>query len=1281
MIFFELEPKDISELNDGDLRELVARLCEADLIRQGISPFCVQWGGAQEAADGGLDVRVSNAAPLSSSGFVRCEHTGFQVKKHSMSKAACSNEMLDKGSLKPVIADLLAQKGAYIIVSGKDDCSDRMLSERIIGMKSAVSALPNNKNILLDFYGRDRLSTWLREFPSVSLWVRSKLGKPLSGWKPFERWTFTLENEDDFLTDKHPCVLNLNANPKSPISISAGIQLVREKLHKSGSVVRITGLSGVGKTRFAQALFESKVGENALPYSNVIYADLGDDLNPTASELITYLIANDFSSYVVLDNCPPDVHRKLQKQVALKQAKLSLLTIEYDISDDRPEETEVIHIEPSSEELVSKLIQKRFPTLGQTNANKISEFSGGNARLAIALADRVDPDETLTNFSDEDLFQRLFYQRKGKSDSLLESAEILSLVYSFNVSQAEFNDELSVLARIGGVERNPLHRHQAELLRRQLAQKRGNWRAVLPHALANRLARRALQNIPLDQINAELFKQENLRLFKSCAHRLGYLHDFEPAQKLALSWLKEGAPFHNIAECSGDLLEALEYIAPIFPTVVLSAIESASLTPDFCSRDNENFYSFVQLLRKIAYEDQNFDRATELILRFAETEKSKENHNSTVDVLSSLFSLYLSGTQATPTRRLAFVKRMLSSNNPKQLEIVQALFRSALETSHWSYWGDFDFGAHNRDFGWEPQTDEEKLDWYVGFLTLLTSLLDSSNASQDRLAKDILATHFVWLWSYVTCFDILENIVRQYAVGGKWPDMWRAIKKTIRYNGATFSPEILASLEVLERLAAPADPYSEIQAYVLTNTWDHLEAEDGDYSEKSEKIKQKLINLGELVGVEPEYLERLAPRLWEKHIDSFWAFGKGLAKGSSDKSLTFQKLIHLMQEQQLEVVEPILFRGFIAGVYNDNPDLARQLQESVLDVPKLKSHFIYILSATPITPWGAEKLLELAKTGDLEAWRYQQIGYGRAHESISDDDLAKLLSVLNDLKYGIFATLEILSMRFFIDKDSNYAPNDNLRAVGRESILKIFSLHSDEIKGRLPHGIDRVISVCLSEPIPDNEIHTLVELICVGVEGYRLNISEIEKFTDHLVKKFSKYFLDRVFKDNETNEYLSYSLFKPRSSRKNSVLNTVPIEQLIKWCGSNQNKIQDLAKSVSAYAYLKTENTKSSYIFSINDEYSSTIELSSHILSLLEVADDKAAIVETIFHGTFPSSWSGSLADILEIRSKAFSKLLDHDSSEVREVARINLALLQDSISRNRQREAERDMREEQRFE
>jgi hypothetical protein len=1277
MRFFELEPADISTLNDADLREMVARLCEAELIRQGIQPSCVIWGGAQEAADGGLDVRVKGPIKCNSPSFVPREITGFQVKKNSMGKAACKNEMLEKGSVKPVIADLASKKGAYIIISGKDDCSGRMYSERLLGMGEAVQGLADKDGFLLDFYGRDRLSTWLRQHPGVALWVRSRLGKPLSGWMPFGRWAATpLEQDDEFLLDDHPCVIDQNSREKEPVAIGDGIKLTRERLRGAGSTVRITGLSGVGKTRFAQALFETDVGEEALPASNVIYADIGNDITPTASELLSYLIANDFSAYVVLDNCPPDVHRNMQKQVSLSSNKSSLLTIEYDISDDHPEETAVVHLEPSSEKTVSKLVQKRFPALGQVNAEKVADFAGGNARIAIALASRVDTDETLTNFSDKQLFQRLFSQRKGIGDSLLESAEVLSLVYSFNMSPSDYNDELKVLATIGGLERRTLNRSHVELLRRQLSQQRGNWRAVLPHALANRLARRALQSITPDEINGELFKKENLRLFKSCAHRLGYLHDFEPARQLANTWVQSGGLLHDIASCGEELLAAFDYVAPVFPNTVLAAIESASKDPVFTSRSNKHFSLFVRLLRQLAYEDESFDRATEIILKFAETEKADENNNSVVRLLGSLFSLHLSGTQATPERRQAFLKRLLSSGNPKHQQIASELFRSAFNASHWSSSGTFGFGARRRDFGWMPRTHGERLDWYIGFIEVLKPYLTPNDEMCRNLAKGLLANHFRDLWSIAGCFDILEEIIKGNADGGSWPEMWMAIKKTIHFDRNKDFPELSTRLEALERLAAPSDPYSEIEAYALTSTWEHVEVEGKNFTEKSKDVYKKIIRLGEIAASELEYLEKLAPRLWEKHIDALGPFGEGLAKGSTDQDSAFEFLVGLMQSQQLEQVEPILFSGFIHALYTEKPNLARQLQERVLEVPELKPHFVYLLGATPITPWGAKKLLEVARTGELEAWRFEQIKYGRIHETISDDDLVAILSALNELERGAFSTLSILDMRFFTDRNSDYVPSEALRSVGRQTIRKLLSMHQNEINRNRLHWPDRVIDECLLDSAPDNEIGELVELLCEGIESHRLYCFELEKIVAALVENFPELVLNRVFTSDKKEQLLVYQLFRDHGSRRGSgsSLNLAPVDRLVKWCNGNQDRIQKIAAAVSSYS--SEDNEKNPL------ENPKQVVLSIHIKELLEIAENKIDIVETIFAGAWPSSgWSESLAEILEVRSRAFTELLNYPSPEVREFAKTKLTLLEKSIREKRMHEAKNNRWHEQRFE
>lgn len=1269
MNLFELEAADLSTLDDSELRELVGRLCEAELVEQGGQTSCVTWGGAQEAPDGGLDVSVKNALGIRSPNFIPRVNTGFQVKKHSMGKAACRKEMEDGGKPKPILEELATQKGAYIIVSGKDDCSDRMLSERLIGMREGINSLPNSGELHLDFYGRDRLSAWLRRHPSVLLWVRSRLGKPLAGWRPYDRWAATpLDQNDDLLTDDHPCVIDENSGSKERKSVSEGIQLTRERLKKAGSTVRITGLSGVGKTRFAQALFENEVGVDALPMSDVIYADLGGDLVPAASELVTYLIAKNFGSYLVLDNCPPDVHRSLQKQVASCGAKLRLLTIEYDISDDRPEETEVIHLEPASESVSSKLVQKRYPELGRVNADRIAEFAGGNARVALALASRVYADETLSNFSDAQLFTRLFAQRKADSPELLRSAETLALVYSFNLSASEFNDELTTLGAISGLGRHVLYRDQAELLRRQLAQQRGNWRAILPHALANRLAKHALQNIPLEGINSELFKAGNIRLFKSCAHRLGYLHDFEPARQLALSWVQRDAPLGDITACGEDQLIVLDHVAPIFPDVVLHAIEQAAAIPGFASRENPKFARFVGLLCHVAYEDNRFDRAAEMLLRFAETEKLDENNNSIVVQFRQLFSLHLSGTMATPQRRQLFLKKLIESRIPRHREIAAELFRAAFQAHHWSSIGTFHFGARKRDWGWQPETPDCRLSWYIGYIRLLRGQLDAANANDKDWAKYLLASHFRGLWSFAGCFDELEQIVSDHARGGNWPAIWIAIKKTLSLDGERHTPALRARLESLQELSEPSNLLSEIEAYALCNVWDHLDLRGGETHDNASEIREKVICLGQLAAAEPEILDRLGHRLWNTGAHPLSWFGEGLAKGASNRRSMFDSLIGSFQRHKSNGSRLNLLEGFIRGVHLEDPQLGCEILGSALDVYELKPHGVSLLTTVETTPWISQKLLELAQGGELEAWRFEQLGYG-GRDAIPDSELASILSHVNALDRGYLSTIRILEMRWYKGGDEG----EHLRAVAREAISRLVSAPRGESNQGQLHGMERVLEEALNATAPEEEIAEIIQCLCEGVGTYRLYGFELTEISTALVRRYPEQFLDIVFDESERERVVADDLMRERVGGEGSILCDASFDRVLAWCDNNQNRIKKIARVVGVYC--APDDT------SARDEIPASVTLSEHIKSLLRVATDKLAIIEAIFDNMLPRSWAGSLADILEVRSKAIEELLEYPDSEIRGVVETKLASLKQVIQKQREIEAREHSVREQRFE
>lgn len=166
----EIISDHIALLNDADLRELIGRLCESELRKRGISAAFATWGGHQNAADGGFDVRVALPPSSSVDGFIPAPHTGFQVKAMDMPPSKIGSEMCPDGMLRPVIQELADRSGAYIIVSSQGSTTDIALNNRRTAMFQAVENYPNAPNLKLDFYDRMRVATWVRDHASLILW-------------------------------------------------------------------------------------------------------------------------------------------------------------------------------------------------------------------------------------------------------------------------------------------------------------------------------------------------------------------------------------------------------------------------------------------------------------------------------------------------------------------------------------------------------------------------------------------------------------------------------------------------------------------------------------------------------------------------------------------------------------------------------------------------------------------------------------------------------------------------------------------------------------------------------------------------------------------------------------------------------------------------------------------------------------------------------------------------------------------------------------------------------
>ncbi len=596
-----------------------------------------------------------------------------------------------------------------------------------------------------------------------------------------------------------------------PESVVKAIDKLRDELAQPGKILRLVGVSGVGKTRLVQALFDARIGSHPLPPSFAVYTNLSDNPDPQPTGLASDLIANRTRAVLIVDNCPPDLHRRLSELCSGQISTLSVLTVEFDVRDDQPEGTRVVTLDTSSPELIEKIVRRRYSHLSQVDAHTIAEASGGNARIAIALAETVERSETIAGLSDDELFQRLFRQRHEPNDALLRAAQACSLVYSFQgEALAGEEAELPRLAALAGQAAEETYGHVGELLRRDLVQERGVWRAVLPHAIANRLAARALEDTPYDLITQQLIDGRTERLVRSFSRRLSFLHDHPKAVAIVQRWLASDGLLGNVTALSELGRAMLENVAPVVPEAVLAAMERvANRQSDVATM----LWRHRSLLRSLAYDQPLFERSAQLLARAVTQSTDEQKAQDASGTFVSLFTLYLSGTHATIEQRLGLIERLLRSGEAKAQVLGLAALDKILKVHFSSSYG-FDFGARSRDHGYRPRSNVDISRWYGAALKLIERLALTEGVLEPEL-RHLLARSFRGLWTSGHIHGELERLFRRFATDGFWREGWAACGQTMQFDRRRLTPEAASRLSALKADLGPQNLPERVQAIVL----------------------------------------------------------------------------------------------------------------------------------------------------------------------------------------------------------------------------------------------------------------------------------------------------------------------------------------------------------------------------------------------------------------------------------------------------------------------------------
>jgi hypothetical protein len=775
------------------------------------------------------------------------------------------------------------------------------------------------------------------------------------------------------------------------------------------------------------------------------------------------------------------------------------------------------------------------------------------------------------------------------------------------------------------------------LKRRDLVQARSKWRAVLPPALANRLAKRALQEIPAADITDAFAVSE--RLLISFSRRLEYLHDTAEACDIASRWMDDEKWLADPGQLSELGRKLFINLAPLVPDKVLVAMEralSADNAANFVLRHKHSVHEWSTLLRHLAYQPDSFDRAALLLLTLAEHEEG--NYVNCRDAWKEMFRIGLSGTMAPPAQRVRLLDHLLTTATGKRRALTWTAVEAMLEANHISSSHEFSFGARPHGYGWEPKSHAEALTWFESAFALLHRLAASGGEGLQR-ARTALAAHFREVWA-CGVHDQLKALMLELAGSSGWPAGWVATRSTLRFDSKGMRRETLRALKEIDAALAPKGLAQEVRAYTLGQASGLLDVADAvDESDEAdemnpvsswERVNERVVDLGTALAADDAALRQLLPELLAEQTGRQDLLGQGLGEETPDAERQWQMLHDAFLELPGEPNVSLL-AGFVRGLRNKKPDKAVVILDSVVGEPKLDVYYPALLGP-PRDDADGDRVIASMKRAVASPRRY---GLRTPHGNEGGLSVAKfceVVQVLSKMENGLIAAIDELGTELHRWRARSADVPPELVLLAR-SLLADFSFESGN--HHVVWRVNDIAKLAFVGPLAVDAVAQFAARLAAALDDYRSHGEDFGDLACTLFKLQPLIALDAFLSKPSPRRHLGFRA--QFIARHGSIVRCAPEEVLLQWVSADPGTRAPIVAGEVELLKKKIKETASAL-----DDSESEVTLSHVAARLLELAPDKKAVLQGFNRHFHPSHWSGSLAQTLAPHLALVESLVDH---------------------------------------
>ena len=576
-------------------------------------------------------------------------------------------------------------------------------------------------------------------------------------------------------------------------------------------------------------------------------------------------------------------------------------------------------------------------------------------------------------------------------------------------------------------------------------------------------------------------------------HDHGYLHDHDAAREIVTSWLNPSGILHEIENLDATGLRLLTNAAPAAPGAVLSALEIR-----FNKADGEKLlqgsvlesHAITELLCGIAYEPESFERCVRLLAMTARLDADDTSQPTGSRArLFGLFSMYFPGTNAGPESRLPIVRRFLFGSDNGEQDLGFGMLEAALLGDLWVTLVPSDFGAHPRDYGYQPATAVECRQWLSPVIEIASNAATGGSRDMSDRIRHLLAEKLRSLWELPNIRKDLAETARTLNDQKPWIEGWKAIREIVHYDYSSVSSEPLPSgfdlLTELDDLLRPQDLVGQIRTHVFSGDLDLLTMDEnigvGDEDKWEESLSRaagRAFELGEAAAADLHFIDELSQDLFVHFSGQHFEFGRGLACGCADLRVLWDRLVAQMERADGAARNCAVLVGVIDVIREQDQSLADEILDDAVLNPVLRRFIVPLQRQVSLNRHSVERLFQSLKFEHTPSHQFGILARYRPFEALDETDLAELLEKVLTRPSGAFVVFDGLSMRIHVlKKHSGLALTKRLKVLGLRAVTAWFREDYRHSNASADHAASNVLTACMADIHFSTQAEDLLEAL------------------------------------------------------------------------------------------------------------------------------------------------------------------------------------------------------------